>query len=117
MRIQIDGGDKVTEYSNLTAWLDASRDFRSRVSRVTGPPVDGQLDGGLIEMLTVAVGSGGIGVALTASLNKWLETRRPDVTVTVTVAPTRRTVKLRARHANKEALALLRDALRDTYEP
>jgi hypothetical protein len=67
-------------------------------------------------MLTVAVGSGGLGVALTNSLNKWLETRPADLVAKVTVTPKRRTVKLRARDANTEAVQLLAEMLRDADE-
>lgn len=105
------GGGTAGDYAGLADFLNGSRDFRGRVRQVTGPPADGKLDGGVIEMLTVAVGSGGLGVALTTSLNKWLENRRPDVTAEVTVTSERRTVKLHARNANARALKLLRDII------
>jgi hypothetical protein len=107
------GNGTVDDYAALTNHLNGSRDFRGRVRQVTGPPTDGKLDAGLIEMLTVAVGSGGLGVALTTSLNKWLENRRPDVTVELTVTPKKRTVVLHARNANAKTLDLLRDLLID----
>jgi Effector Associated Constant Component 1 len=110
------GGGTVDDYIALADYLNGSRDFRGRVRRVTGPPADGTLNAGVIEMLTVAVGSGGLGVALTASLNKWLENRRPDVTAEVTVTPGRRTVKLHAANANTKAVQLLHDVLRDADE-
>jgi hypothetical protein len=110
LQIRIDGGT-ANDYVALANYLNGSRDFRGRVRQVTGPPADAKLGADVIEMLTVAVGSGGLGVALTTSLNKWLETRRPDVTAEVTVTPKRRTVKLIARSANSEALKLVRDVL------
>ncbi|MFI6960017.1 hypothetical protein ACIBJI_41945 [Nocardia sp. NPDC050408] len=115
LQIRIDGGT-VDDYIALADHLNGSRDFRGRIRQVTGPPADGKLDAGVIEMLTVAVGSGGLGVALTASLNKWLENRRPDVTAEITVTPKRRTVMLHARNANTKALRLLHDILRDADE-
>lgn len=98
LQIRIDGGT-VDDYIALTGYLNGSRDFRGRVRQVTGPPEDGKLDAGVIEMLTVAVGSGGLGVALSASLNKWLENRRPDVTAEVTVTPQRRITTVTIRRA------------------
>jgi len=42
--------------------------------------------GGAFEMLAVAVSSGGAATALARTLTSWLQTRRPDVSVTVTTA-------------------------------
>lgn len=113
LQIRIEGG-AVKDYVELTGLLNGSRDFRGRVRQVTGPPVDGALGGDWVEMLTVAVGSGGLGVALTNSLNKWLETRSAGLVAKVTVTNTGRTVRLRARDANAEAMRLLGEILRDT---
>lgn len=41
--------------------------------------------GGAVEVLEVALGSGGVGVVLIRALCAWLTQRRSDVTVTVTV--------------------------------
>lgn len=115
LQIRIAGGT-ADDYVALAGYLNGSRDFRGQVRQVTGPPADRKLDVGAIQMLTVAVGSGGLGVALTTSLNKWLENRRPDITAEVTVTPEHRTVILRARNANAKALKLLRDILRNADE-
>lgn len=115
LQIRIEEGT-ADDYVTLTDWLNGSRDFRGRVRQVTGPPVDGALGGDWVEMLTVAVGSGGLGVALTNSLNKWLETRRADLVAKVTVTSKARTVRLRARDANAEAVRVLGEILRDADE-
>jgi transcription antitermination factor NusA-like protein len=39
----------------------------------------------VLDTLSVAVGSGGVGVALAQSLSAWLRTRRSDVKLTFTV--------------------------------
>jgi hypothetical protein len=114
LQISFEGGT-VDDYVTLTGLLNDDRDFRGRVRQVTGPPVDGAL-GDWIEMLTVAVGSGGLGVTLTNSLNKWLETRHADLVAKVTVTPKGRTVRLRARETNAEALRLLSEILHDSDE-
>ncbi|MEV6871520.1 hypothetical protein [Amycolatopsis sp. NPDC051128] len=115
LQIQIEDG-AMDDYIALADWLNGVRDFRGRVRQITGPPTEGALGGDWVEMLTVAVGSGGLGVALTSSLNKWLETRRADLVAKVTVTSKRRTVKLRARGANAEAVQLLSEILRDADE-
>lgn len=115
LQIRIDGG-AADDYVALTEYLNGSRDFRGRVKQVTGPPADGKLDAGIIEMLTVAAGSGGLGVALTTSVNKWLENRRPDVTVEVTATSKKRTVKVDVRNAPPNLLELFRDIMSNTDE-
>ncbi|MFC4565916.1 hypothetical protein ACFO4E_29025 [Nocardiopsis mangrovi] len=115
LQIRIEGGT-ADDYVSLADWLNGNRDFRGLVHQETGPPVDGRLDGGLIELLTVAVGSGGLGVALTTSLNSWLRTRRGDITVKITVTPDSRTVELSARQPNTRELDLLSEILRDSDE-
>ncbi len=50
---------------------------------VQRPPGEGEL-GGAFDLLAVALGSGGAGAALVRSLTVWLQTRRPDVVITVT---------------------------------
>ncbi|GAA0631791.1 hypothetical protein GCM10010174_60930 [Kutzneria viridogrisea] len=115
LQIRIEGGT-VTDYVALADWLNGNRDFRGRVRQVSGPPVDGGLDGGVVEMLTVAVGSGGLGVALTTSLNTWLSSRRRVISAKVTITPKGRTVELRARNANTQELQLLSELLRDADE-
>jgi Effector Associated Constant Component 1 len=115
LQICIDGGT-AADYVELADYLNGSRDFRGQVRLVTGPPTEGKLDAGVIQMLTVAVGSGGLGVALSTSLNKWLENRRPDITAEVIVTPKHRIVRLHARNANTKALKVLHETLLDADE-
>jgi cysteine synthase len=66
--------------------------------------------GGAFEMLAVAVGSGGAATALARALTSWLQTRRPDVSVTVTKAD--RSVTFRANDLDAGAvMPLLRQVL------
>lgn len=114
VRIQIKGGDEVTAHNELTAWLNGNRDFRGRVTRMTGPPADGQLGAGVIEMITVALGSGGAGAVLAQSLTEWLRNRRTDITIIVTRGD--KTVAVSARGVS-DPQSPLRDILRWTDEP
>jgi hypothetical protein len=118
LQIQITGSDETAEYTDLVSWLNGNRTFRGCVRTIRRPAADGDLGGGMVELITVALGSGGIGVALTTSLNKWLESRRPGTTATVTMTPEGRTVTatFEARKANEKSLAQLREFLRNVDE-
>lgn len=118
LQIQIRGGDEIAEHVDLVAWINGNRTFRGYVRTVTQPPADGELGGGVVELITIAFGSGGIGVALITSLNKWLEGRRPGITATVTMTHEGRTLTatFEARKANEKALGQLRDLLRSMDE-
>jgi hypothetical protein len=92
--IGVRGGDPVAELASLAKWLRAERDLAGQVSQVPGPVGPSDL-GGVLDTLSVALGSGGIGVALAQSLSAWLRTRRSDVKLTITVEG--KTVEIDAR--------------------
>lgn len=83
--IGVRGGDPVAELAGLAQWLRAERDLAGLIRRVPGPTAPTDL-GGALDTLSVALGSGGAGVALAQSLSAWLRTRRSDVKLTITVA-------------------------------
>ena len=112
-RIRIDAGATPTSYHELADWLTGNRVFRGRVNRVTAPPADGQLGGGVVDVLEVALGSGGAGVVLAQSLAVWLRARRADITITVTRGGKKVVVSAR-RVSDPEAL--LREVLDTTDE-
>jgi hypothetical protein len=112
VRIQIRGGDEVTAYNELTAWLNGNRVFCGHVTRKTSRPAEGQL-GGVIEMLTVALGSGGAGAVLAQSLTEWLRNRRTDITIIVTHRE--KTVVVRAQGIS-DPQPVLQDVLRGANE-
>lgn len=92
--IGVDGGDQAAELIALAGWLRGERQLQGAVQLVRGGSGDTGLGGGL-DVLSVAVGSGGVGVALAQSLAAWLRTRRSDVKVTITANG--RTVEVDAR--------------------
>lgn len=105
--IQISGGDAREEVTALRAWLARERELQGKVRLV--PATIGPEDlGGLVDVLSVALGSGGAGVALTHSLNAWLASRRSDVRLTVKSRG--REVVLDAQRV-KDVPALLREVL------
>lgn len=82
-QIRLSGGDKIAETAALWQWLCGERQLAGRVRAVTPPPGEGEL-GGAVELLSVALGSGGAVAVLARSLSVWLQSRRSGVKVTVT---------------------------------
>lgn len=113
-QIQMSGGDRITEITDLLAWLRGERALAGTVRAMQRPPDDGEL-GGVFDMLAMAPGSGGAAAALARSPTAWLGSRRADVTVTVT-SPSG-SVTLDARRVDdRSVLPLLREVLRDHDE-
>lgn len=81
----------------LANWLSDSEALRGRVRPVQAAPKSGQM-GATLDVLTVALGSGGIGVALVRALCSWLGQRRQDITITLR-APDGRQIRVDARQA------------------
>lgn len=69
-------------FSALAGWLGSEDALRGRVRPVRQAPEPGQM-GALVELLTVALSSGGAGVVLVRSLCTWLTQHRADVTVLI----------------------------------
>jgi len=96
--ITLPDGD-VTEYSALLNWLCGERALAGRVSLVRAPPGGGEL-GGAIDMVTVALGSGGVAVALANCLTTWIKSRQRKVSVTIEGAGGRLTITSDGRPAD-----------------
>ena len=79
VRVADGGSDALTA---LGTWLSGENELRGRVQVVRGP-IGGTELGSLPELLTVALGAGGAGTALAASLRTWLLTRRTSARITV----------------------------------
>ncbi|MFG2129296.1 hypothetical protein ACGFNV_16055 [Streptomyces sp. NPDC048751] len=67
---------------SLRDWLAAEEALRGRVELLARTPHPGQM-GAALDVLAVALGSGGAGAVLARSLSTWLVQRRADVTVHV----------------------------------
>ncbi|MBU3066405.1 hypothetical protein KO481_33400 [Nocardia sp. NEAU-G5] len=107
-RIEIDGGDG-EDLAALNEWLSGEEDLRGRVRGIRHPIGETEL-GSAIDVLTVALGAGGAGSVLAASLITWLKTRRTSAKITVTCA--RRSVTLDIRTV-EDVAPLLEQILRD----
>lgn len=103
--LRISSGDLVGEMISLTAWLRSQRDLQGRVHPRTRPPGPQDL-GGAVELLSVALGSGGAGLTLARALTTWLTNRHSDVSVTVTTET--RSVTVEAKRIG-DVIPLLRE--------
>ncbi|MGW3956388.1 effector-associated constant component EACC1 [Streptomyces sp. NPDC004752] len=95
--IGISGGDEVGELASLASWFSAERELQGTV-RVVRRDIEETDLGGALDVLSVAVGSGGVGVALAQSLSAWLRARRSDIKVTITANG--RTIEVDARRVS-----------------
>jgi hypothetical protein len=109
VEIRISRGDDSTEFAALREWLRGERALTGAVRPVRRRPGDSEL-GGAYDMLAVALGSGGAGVALARSLTAWLRTRRPDVAITVKSPSGEVTVDAR-KIKEDDVMPLLREVL------
>lgn len=80
-QVRLVDGD-AADVAALWQWLNDERDLRGRVVRAPAPVGATEL-GGVADLLTVAVGAGGGGTVLAASLIAWVRTRRTTATMTV----------------------------------
>lgn len=67
---------------SLAEWLSHEDALRGRVHPVRPSPRAGEM-GGVIELLSVALGSGGAGAMLVRSICTWLGQRRTQVSVSL----------------------------------
>lgn len=67
---------------SLADWLNREEALRGRVKAVRRVPGTGKM-GAAVELLTVALGSGGAGAVLVRSISAWLTQRRSEVSVSL----------------------------------
>ncbi|MBD0741942.1 effector-associated constant component EACC1 [Streptomyces sp. CBMA152] len=79
-------GDKgVLELVALFQWLRSERQLAGQVRPEYKPAGPEDLSTGVLDVVSIAVGSGGVAVALAQSLTAWLKSRRPAVEFTITL--------------------------------
>ncbi|MFF9607391.1 hypothetical protein ACF1GY_34760 [Streptomyces sp. NPDC014684] len=79
-----DGG-QVAAASELHRWLQRHPELRGRLVRQPVPPPPPGTMGGSGEVLTLLLAPGGLTAALAAAVVAWLQNRRGDQTVTITL--------------------------------
>jgi Effector Associated Constant Component 1 len=99
------GADDGDVLRSLLDWLRHEDALRGRVRAAQTPVRPGEM-GGVLDVLEVALGSGGAGAVLATSVSAWLsQPRRADVTLTVT-AEDGRHIELDARRVRDPAVLL-----------
>ncbi|MFE1958889.1 hypothetical protein [Streptomyces sp. NPDC059479] len=83
LRLSVSTSDDVDHLRSLYAWLTVEDSLRGAVTSRGAVPEPGSM-GAALDVLTVAIGSGGVAAVLARSVTTWLIQRRADVTVTVT---------------------------------
>lgn len=101
LSIRADDGDALR---SLLDWLRREDAFRGRVCAAQTPVRPGEMGAGALDALVVALGAGGAGTVLAASVSTWLnQPRRADVRLTIT-ADDGRHIELDARRVRDPAL-------------
>lgn len=118
LRLRITGEDAASRLRSLHRWLGHEDELRGRVELRNRPIAPGEM-GGVVDVLTVAIGSSGAGAVLIRSLARsvstWLTQSRADVSVTVTTDGQTREVKVDVRRA-RDPEAVLR-SVEELLEP
>ncbi|MEV0056170.1 hypothetical protein AB0H34_37500 [Saccharopolyspora shandongensis] len=110
MRIRVlSDRDSQEELFSLRDWLSREDELRGRVS-VDQPPVPPGQMGAAIDILTVAVGTGGAVTVLARSVSVWLRHRSSDVKIEITGEDGRRVTV--AADRVPDATALVEQVLR-----
>lgn len=85
--LEVSGTDRDVRGASqeLRSWLTRHPEFRGRLGRESGSgPAPGEMGAGT-ELLTLLLAPGGVTAALGAAVVAWLQTRRGNQTVTVTL--------------------------------
>lgn len=94
--VDVEAGDRAAELRSLREWLVGEPALRGRVGFVEQAPPPGTL-GGVVDVLTVALGQGGPAAALASVLIAWIRRRAGVVTVMLT-RPDGTSIKVEGRH-------------------
>ncbi|QKW49511.1 effector-associated constant component EACC1 [Streptomyces buecherae] len=91
----------------LAEWLRHERGLQGHVRLTQAAPAVGELGAGP-DLLTVALGSGGIGTVLAGSLATWLQSRRTPTKVRITLTRADRTLEIETGDANEAETLIAR---------
>ncbi|MEW2191241.1 effector-associated constant component EACC1 [Streptomyces microflavus] len=109
-QITVNESDNEGQLESLDSWLRLDPTFRGR-TRLSGNPSEGDL-GTAVELLAVAIGSGGVVSVLATSLSAWFQQpKKSDITLKVT-GPNGSNIEIDATRATvREVTELLNNAL------
>lgn len=101
----VDGEDASGELKSLRSWLLSEEMLRGSLLDTSSRVVPGEM-GTAIDLLTVAVGSGGVLAVLARSVSTWFEHRRSDISLEIHTSEGE-SFKLDAKRS-RDAVALLK---------
>lgn len=86
VRVRVEGAnvDVQDELRSLARWVRDEEILGVGARRTSPPPGEGEM--GALSDILVVFGPGGAGAALGVALTNWLQTRRPNLAMTVTRA-------------------------------
>jgi Effector Associated Constant Component 1 len=93
---------------SLADWLNSEAALHGRVRAVRPGPEAGKM-GAAVELLSVALGSGGAGAVLVRSISAWLTQRRSEVSVSLKDADGRE-FKFSSKSAKQDPSEMFREA-------
>jgi hypothetical protein len=93
---------------SLADWLNSEEALRGRVQPVRRAPEPGKM-GAAIELLSVALGSGGAGAVLVRSISAWIAQRRSEVSVSLKDTDGRE-FQFSSKSANQDPSEVFREA-------
>jgi hypothetical protein len=79
----VNAADPHAEVRSLRDWLKAEQDLESSKVTTSSPPVQDGHMGAALDVVTVALGSGGAASVLAGSLGLWLRNRGTDIKVEI----------------------------------
>lgn len=74
IELNSDGSTTADDTISLANWLRSERALQGHIRMVRSKPSEAEL-GGAFELVTVAIGSGGLATVLAGSLTTWLQNR------------------------------------------
>ena len=105
LRIGVIGEDSFEELRSLRSWLLSEEMLRGSMRNSSSVVRPGEM-GTAVDVLTVAVGSGGVLAVLARSVSAWFEHRRPDISLEIQTSQGQ-SLKLDAKRS-RDAVALLK---------
>ncbi|WP_143169103.1 effector-associated constant component EACC1 [Streptomyces sp. NBRC 110465] len=100
VELRLQSSKTIDDLIGMSEWLRDERRLQGRVRQVRSSPEPGQL-GGAFEVVSVALGSGGIATVLASTVATWLQSRRSDPKLRITITRAERTLEIEASSADE----------------
>lgn len=107
--VRVIGNNGDDSIRSLAGFLSEEAELRGRIDVVDAPPRVGEL-GSLVDLIEVAVGSGGAVTVLMTAITAWIQSRGSDVTIRVEASNGRK-VEFDAKRIKKADAATVRQII------